>query len=286
MATNSVNRFNRRVRRRKPPTHTERLRHWLQIGWQVLRMVFQGLWWLCIQLRPLCRPRYLAIGALLSVLLGLSIWIRAADPLRTWFPVEHLQVQASFKHVDMQQIVQLVRPYTREGLVRADLQALTQRLERLPWVYQVNTRRVWPNGIWIDIWEQRAVARWGEVGLVNPQGQIFTAPGEAVDLPMLNGPAGSAPEVLKVYSECERLLSEKGLHLAQVVVDYRGSWRATLNQGVELRLGNEAPAQKIETFIRTGLAAVRDQLGQISYIDLRYPNGYAVAKKDSSEAVN
>lgn len=218
-------------------------------------------------------------GLLLAVVVAVVLVLKPAAP---WLPIRRLVVEAPFVEVSLEEIRQRIEPRLGGGFFAADLEAMAAELEGLPWVQQAAVRRLWPDALRVEIWEQQPVARWGEVALVNAQGKIFASQTEAVGLPLLNGPAGSSAEVLAAYRACERVLREREMTLTQLVVDHRGSWRATLAEGVELRLGQGAPQTALREFVGAGLAALRGRLEEIAHIDLRYPNGFAVAARSQS----
>ena len=79
--------------------------------------------------------------------------------------VERLTIVGDVRHIDTDALQKRLAPSVAEGFLAADLMALRQELESLPWVYRVNTRRRWPAEIEVSLIEQRPLARWGEAGL-------------------------------------------------------------------------------------------------------------------------
>jgi cell division protein FtsQ len=67
--------------------------------------------------------------------------------------------------------------------------------------------------------------------------------------------------------------------LSDLGSDARGSWSATLQSGVVLRLGTGDILKKMRGFSRMYRAELSAQMDRIAYIDLRYSNGLAVGWK-------
>ncbi|HYW02697.1 MAG TPA: FtsQ-type POTRA domain-containing protein [Gammaproteobacteria bacterium] len=231
--------------------------------------------WMRPRLVRRVRPAVLALLAL--VLLAWQLpGLLPADLL----PIRQVRVEGSFRHVSVAQIRGRVAPFSGKGFFSVNVARVAQAVESLPWVARAAVSRSWPDALEVRIREQKPVARWGSEGLLNADGRLFTtdASGEG-GLPELHGPAGSEAEVLAAYRRASKVAAAAGLHLAALRRSRRGSWRARLAQGVGIRIGRGHPAAVLGHFIDTGLAAVRSQLPRIAYIDLRYPNGFAVADR-------
>lgn len=194
------------------------------------------------------------------------------------FPLRQVRVAGSFRHVNAPQVRDIVAPYAAQGFFATDVAAIRSALRALPWVEQVAVRRVWPDYLQITVTEQKAVARWGRDGLVNARGEVFTPLSGALqeDLPQLEGPPGSAPQMLTRCRDMEGTLAPLGLKVVGLSLDRRRSWRALLDNGVQLALGKEQPVQRVARFVRyyPGVAAGRKLDAEV--FDLRYANGFVV----------
>jgi cell division protein FtsQ len=166
-----------------------------------------------------------------------------------------------------------------------DLEEVRGTLERLPWVRKVELRRVWPAGLEVNIEEHHPVARWGEGRgeLVNSFGEVFaaTAPAdEMAALPMLYGPSGTAPEVLKRYGEFVGSFKVLGQKPVQVTLSPRLAWQAKLENGMVVEMGREQPKAPVALRLQRFIGAYPETVGRRpirpSVVDLRYPNGFAM----------
>jgi cell division protein FtsQ len=165
-----------------------------------------------------------------------------------------------------------------------DLEAVRRRVEELPWVDRARVQRRWPRGLRIEVTEQVAAARWGESGLLNTRGELFIKEARHVppELPRLTGPEGSEWQVAQRYLSVQGRLIEAGMRLAALDLDARGAWQLELANGVSVRLGRRQVDERLDCFIRTALPVLGGEAAEISYIDMRYSNGFAIGWKRSS----
>ena len=200
-------------------------------------------------------------------------------------PVSRVMVTGNLLHLDRQLLVARVQPLLNgAGFMTVDLQGIRAALVELPWVANVSIQRRWPDQLVIAVTEQEAIARWGKDGLLNRRGEVFRPQplGDIKDLPALYGPDTLSAEVVARYAELRELLAEQNLALASLGTDDRGSWSATLQNGVVLRLGTGDALKKIHRFLRIYREDLSRQIDRVAYIDLRYSNGLAVGWKQNS----
>jgi cell division protein FtsQ len=159
-----------------------------------------------------------------------------------------------------------------------DLDAVRSKVEGLPWVARARVARIWPDRIVLRVWERQPVARWGEDGLVDAQGHVFTPPAADLSdsLPRLAGPADRATEVLAAYDSLGKALRGSAFVPAGLKLDARGEWTLLTAAGIELRLGEDEPVDKVGLILGAVSRSLADKLDQVAYIDLRYTNGFAV----------
>lgn len=224
------------------------------------------------------RRRRIASPILATILLTAAG--AAAMPGLTRVPIREVKIHGAFQRVEKQDIQALVTPYLSWGWVRLPADRLRGQLESLRWVASADVRREWPLNLSIEIAERRPVARWGDAALLDQSAAIFD-PGDSINrtLPMLRGPEGAQKRVLARYREFSRQLGDKSLALDALSLNARGGWTLRLREGPQLRLG----AESIERRFERALLAL-DKLPQaagreMAYVDLRYPNGFAVAWK-------
>ncbi len=66
------------------------------------------------------------------------------------------------------------------------------------------------------------------------------------------------------------------MRLSQIELDARGAWELTLGNNARVRLGRQDVAKRLERFIAIASPVVATRAGEISYVDLRYSNGFSI----------
>jgi cell division protein FtsQ len=193
-------------------------------------------------------------------------------------PVRVISMDGSFQRVSPTQIETAVAPFARAGFMSANLDDIQRAVEALPWVDHARIARQWPNSLHVTVTEQTAAARWGESGLLNTRGELFVRSATHVpaELPRLSGPAGSESQVAQRYLAAQGRMLEAGMRIAAVRLDERGAWEMDLDSGITVRLGRRDVDERIDRFIRTTSQVIAHRLTEITYVDMRYSNGFAI----------
>jgi cell division protein FtsQ len=193
-------------------------------------------------------------------------------------PIGRVDVVGNFQRVAPVQIEGAVAPFRGSGFLSVDLEAMRAALETIAWIDRARAERRWPNGVRVSIVEHVPAARWGEDGLMNTRGELFLQGARHIppELPQLNGPAGTEAQVAKLYLDTYPRLLAVGLRLSRVELDPRGAWSLALSNGVEVRLGRQDVETRLERFIQVASPVVASRTGEVSYVDLRYSNGFSV----------
>lgn len=193
-------------------------------------------------------------------------------------PVRNLVVEGTFQRVTPIQVEAAIAGELGAGFLTANLSALRERVEALDWVDRANVGRRWPDTLIVRVTEHQAAARWGESGLLNVRGELFTehSPHAFPELPSLAGPPGSERAVARRYLAVRGKLAEADLSLATLGVDERGAWRLVLGGGQEIRLGRRDIDERLYRFFEIVAPTLTAVLPRVEYVDLRYTNGFAV----------
>lgn len=193
-------------------------------------------------------------------------------------PVRVISMDGSFQRVSPGQIEKAVAPFSQSGFMSADLDAIQRAVETLPWVEHARIQRRWPNSLHVTVIEQTAAARWGDSGLLNTRGELFVRSAAHVpaELPHLSGPEGTESQVAQRYLSVQGRMLEAGMRIAALRLDERGAWEMDLDSGVTVRLGRREVDERIARFIRTASQVIAHRLNEITYVDMRYSNGFAI----------
>ena len=95
-------------------------------------------------------------------------------------------------------------------------------------------------------------------------------------MPNFIGPNADALIVAQQYEKFTQQLATLNLYVAQLTLSPRHAWQMRLSNDMVLELGRDDIEQRLARFVQVypySLAAM--QMG-VRYVDLRYPNGFAV----------
>lgn len=219
--------------------------------------------------------RLAPVAAVLATISGLLFTVH----LMLDQPVERVSISGRFQRVQPLDVEKAVRGSVgKQGLASVDLDQIAQAVEQIPWVDRASVARSWPRALHVQVVEQLPVARWGRNGLLNTRGEVFVHDTRHLpaELPQLDGPEGFQGEMTGYYLAMQPRLAQIGMRLTRMQLDERGAWELTLDNGVTLRLGRQQVAERFERFIGAAMKVVAERAADISYVDLRYANGFAI----------
>ena len=196
-------------------------------------------------------------------------------------PIKYVRIEGVYQYIAKKEIKEVLLAQVLTGFLNADMQEIQIGLLDLPWVAQVKVRRIWPDTIAIKIYEQYPIVRWGKIGLLNEQGDLFIPDNLTYfkKLPLLIGPQGLEKKLMQVMKRLQESLLVHALELKEFNVNERRAWTLKFSNGLELKLGQKNPFKKLNRFLIT-LPLLKKKEGRvIAKVDLRYPNGYAVTWK-------
>ena len=191
------------------------------------------------------------------------------------FPLRDIQVTGDVAHVTREQVEAVITRELRGNFFTVDLAQARAAFEKLPWVRMVNVRRHWPDRLEFAVEEHRPLARWGSIALVSAQGDVFEAAINTT-LPVLQGPEGTAPEVVARFQAFQLALEPIGKRIVQTTLSPRRAWVLKLDDGTVLELGRDNLEARLAGFVAAYESTVARLPRPSNYIDLRYTNGFAV----------
>jgi cell division protein FtsQ len=227
-------------------------------------------------------PRLLNMAANGLIALALLIFAFAASQLLlhpALFPLREVTVQGDLAHTGRGDLEAATRGRVTGNFFAVDLVAVRAGLEQIAWVRRADVRRVWPGRIEVTLEEHRALAHWGDAGLVNTFGERFAGHTD-VPLPTFAGPPRTEGEVTRGYRLYSEMLAPLGSTVERVILTPRFAWQLRLGSGLNIELGRDLPNDAAEARLARFVAAYPQTLGRIAlrheYVDLRYPNGFAL----------
>jgi len=225
-------------------------------------------------------PRLLnmAAGALCGVAVFVFAIVSVALLLRSpFFPVTEIELTHPLGRTTRAQIEAAARAHIHGNFFAVSPAEVRAGLEALPWVRRASVRRVWPDRLEVTLEEHIAFARWGSEGLVNTYGERFNGTTDA-RLPVFLAPTGTELEMTRRYVRFADAVAPLGAKLERVVLSDRRAWQLGLDSGLQIALGRDADGA--EARLARFVDAYAATLGRIArrheYVDLRYPNGFAL----------
>lgn len=190
------------------------------------------------------------------------------------FKIERVRVVRPLQHVTREQVEFVLRNEMRGNFFTVNLDQMVGSFEKLPWVEEVTLRRRWPNVLEITLVEHEPLARWGDSALLDTRGMRFSA-ASSDKLPVFHGENGMEQEMIDGYRRFSALLVNTGHEVDEVWLTDRRAWTLKLDNGLTMQLGRDEVDQRLERFIEV-FDRTLSTLPHLDYVDLRYPNGFAV----------
>lgn len=195
-----------------------------------------------------------------------------------YFPVRHIKVITHLKHVDAKDVERISQQYLYGNIFIVDVNAAQQALAKLPWVDKVQVKRVWPDVVQIHIQERIPIAQLGNGQLVDEKGKLFKATTKE-SLPLFTESVNATKNMTIQLSVFENLLRPVGLHVNELHLNERSAWEVVLNNGILIKLGREHEQQRLSRFVEVWPQVLHSQEENIDYVDMRYPDGFALRYK-------
>lgn len=235
----------------------------------------------------------------MSAMLRISAWILAlalvclpvVAVLNGWigadrWPLTTLRVVGDLEWVDDGALREAILPHAQHGFFAMRLDDARADVARLPWVEHAEVRKRWPDVVEIHVDEHRPFAHWGETRLLSEQGRLFDRieTGLPAGMPLLHGPESRVADIVAMYNQSNALFNPLGHRVASLVLDNRGSWVLTFDNGTEVIVGGQSPEQRLQRFARLLPQLQRRQVEseqRLARADLRYSNGFALTWTDA-----
>jgi cell division protein FtsQ len=221
------------------------------------------------------------LGLLALAVVGAGVvWM--TDP--THLPLRSVRVDGDFKHLSANRLRQVVGAKATGGFFNVNVRAIRAAVMVDPWVSDVSVRRIWPDQLRVTIYEQRAIAYWGDHSLLSDRGKPFAPPPSTfpVGLVHLAGPQGSEALVVKRYGQLADWFRPLGLRISSVTLNDRRSWSFSVDGAFDVIVGRTDFETRVQRLVST-LPRTSDRLQNSAVIDLRYTDGFAVRPRVTGE---
>lgn len=193
------------------------------------------------------------------------------------FPLREVKVEGELHHVTREQLQLIVGRHLRGNFFTLDLVQARNAFQKLPWVRNVSVRRRWPSSLEVTVEEHKELARWGNIALVNSYGELFHAASDS-ELPVFYGPGDGVREVAEHYATFSNLLQPTGMKVMQLALSPRRAWEIGTSTGMVIAVGRDHMDARLQKFARVYDTTLGKLGAPVAYVDLRYPNGFAVRR--------
>lgn len=207
-------------------------------------------------------------------LVGGSGYYYLADLQR--FPIHTIKISASLQNLTGEDIQDTVEKYLHANYFFCRTQQMTASLKEHPWIENAEVRRVWPGTLKIIVTEKLPIAWWNDLLITGEGETIAPREGKKYGLPRLMGPAAQKREVLQIYQNVSKILSDYRLSIDALIWRNNQALDLVLTNGIQLNLGKQAIETRITRFCRAYSTVFAEKKAQLTRVDLRYPRGMAV----------
>lgn len=213
------------------------------------------------------------VAGLVSIgLLGAGVmgWLALDQPIRV------VRIEGELSAPERREVQAQIAGSLDGRLLTLDLEKLRHQVLGLSWPRTVSVRRVWPDSLEVVVSKQTVVARWADGGFLTPDGEIVTTPDAPVQVPTFECDLSSPKRAMEIYRLVQELASRAGLTVVSLSENALGEWRLDLASGLEVMLGAERLAERMQRFLLVHRFSLAQIGRQVEYVDARYANGVAV----------
>ena len=221
----------------------------------------------------------------LAVIWQLSDKREAANASTGWgffsYPLQDFVLLSELKRVKQGDIETVLEPYIGASFWDLPLLEIQSKLMRLDWVVSAKVSRSWPDVVHIVLSEQEPIARWGQDGLINQNGEVFYphSMDEFQNLVQLDGDLEFAILIAKRFAQLNALFQQQNIPLESLYLKANQVWELGIYQGSKIIFSEKEWGAQIERFLLAFSKISEDMRNSADYYDLRYSNGIVIQPK-------
>ncbi len=193
-------------------------------------------------------------------------------------PIRTVNISGQLTYLQPDTVQALLEPFVKQSFFTVNVQGVQKALDTQPWVASVQVGRVWPDTLSVRLQEHVPIAYWGAEQLLSIEGVLF-APDVLPALPLvqLAGPDEQVHTVLMMLQEMNQSLQPLNVKVGSLQLNERRAWQAELTNGVKVYMGSVDMIPRLQRFVASYPNDFENNADAISYVDLRYTNGFVVA---------
>ena len=203
-------------------------------------------------------------------------------------PITEVAITGKVRHLDKVALANTVAENLQGRLLTLNIEEVQSIVSEQPWVRVAGISREWPAALTVDVEEEVPVARWGEKGLLNHQGDIFwpELKSEYKSLPRLSGPAPDTERVMSQFHDLNQMFRAAGLRIVSLNLEARGAWSLELDNNITVVVGREAINERLQRFLELYQHQLAARVDEIEQVDIRYTHGVAVKWREKPNDEN
>ena len=197
-------------------------------------------------------------------------------------PITSINIEGDLKRISKKGIETVVLELQNQGFLLVNQSKYKDKLEAIDWVKSVKINKQWPNTINLIVIEDDVIGLWNERLLLNSSGELYALDQRVVpdELIQFFGPEDRENEVYTKYKLYNDELATRGILIEEIQLGLRGSWVITVRPSIKIKLGKEDTEERFERFLTIWDQSLLENFELISYIDLRYSEGFVIKRKN------
>ena len=197
-------------------------------------------------------------------------------------PITAINIEGDLKRVSKKGVETVVSDMKNQGFLTVNQSKYKDKLEAMDWIKSVKINKKWPNNINIVVVEDDVIGLWNKRLLLNSSGELYALDQRVVpdELIQFFGPEDRENEVYTRYKLYNDELATRGILIEEIQLGLRGSWVITVRPSIKIKLGEENTEERFERFLTVWDQSLLENFELISYIDLRYSEGFVIKRKN------
>ena len=231
---------------------------------------------------PVTRLLFFLVAS--TVIVSFSIWCLYLFDKDT-MPITSVYIEGDLKHTNVSHLKSEVEKSIDAGLLYLNTRQIRKILLAEPWIEEVFVRKVWPPGLRVKIIEKIPVAKWGSHALLSSSGTVFEPEelGRFNNLVTLFSLHDSPKNVIDNFLIVRKVFEHCGVLIKHFGATDRGEWLVLTRSDKRINLGRGDISNKLYRFQFAYEREINSYWSSVTGIDLRYPNGLTVDRRQVKE---
>jgi cell division protein FtsQ len=203
--------------------------------------------------------------------------------MNNWFAVNQVVITGNMVHINPNDLKYVAQNKARGNLFTININHLQNDFKEVPWVQKAIVSRDFPNSLSVEITEYQAVAKFGNQGLIAPDGNVFLGSSNNESLPIFYTSVQNVPEALDDNQLINNTFNDKGVKLISLTINGFGLTKVELSNNLHLVIcGN--PFTREINLLHTYWDKLYKINPQLNYVNMCYKNAMAINQKSSLNA--